>query len=245
MQSYYDHNGITIYHGDCLEVMASMPNQSIDMIWTDPPYGHSNNDGDLNAMLAKVEEREAIAIANDTPETFRIVFDGMLKQAARILKRECSVCCCCCGGGGPSPTFAWVANRMDQDGFQFFHSVIWDKIMPGLGWRYRRQHEMVMVAHRKGGKLAWANPDRSTSNIVRMHKPREGLHPNEKPVGLPQHFIGLHTKDGDVVLDPFMGSGTTLVAAKLEGRRAIGIEMEERYCEMAVKRLGQEVLPFA
>jgi site-specific DNA-methyltransferase (adenine-specific) len=68
-------------------------------------------------------------------------------------------------------------------------------------------------------------------------------HPCEKPVGLLKWCINLMEKPG-VVLDPFMGSGTTLVAAKLEGRRAIGIEIEERYCEIAAKRLAQEVFDF-
>jgi len=65
--------------------------------------------------------------------TMRTVVDAMLTEAARILKPDCCCCCCCCcgGGGGPRPTFAWVANRMDNSGLRFFHSVIWDKVNPG------------------------------------------------------------------------------------------------------------------
>jgi site-specific DNA-methyltransferase (adenine-specific) len=68
------------------------------------------------------------------------------------------------------------------------------------------------------------------------------MHPNEKPIDLPGRFISWHTVPGDLVLDPFMGSGTTLRAAKDLGRKAIGIEIEERYCEIAAKRLRQEVI---
>ena len=243
MKPYYQHGAVTIYHGDCIEVMAEMVPESIDMIWTDPPYGHGNHDGDLNGRLNDHRGITSVPIANDCAEGMRAVVDGMLRQAARILKSDCCCCCCCCcGGGGPRPTFAWVANRMDAEGLCFFHSVIWDKINPGLGWRYRRQHEMVMISHRKGGKLAWADDARATPNIYRRSPPRVREHPNEKPLELPMHFIDLHTLPGATVLDPFLGCGTTLRAAKDLGRLAIGIELEERYCEMAALRMGQEVL---
>jgi site-specific DNA-methyltransferase (adenine-specific) len=131
---------------------------------------------------------------------------------------------------------------MDANGMAFFHSVIWDKVNPGLGWRYRRQHEMIMVAHRSGGKLAWAEDRKAVPNIYRQSPPRVRLHPNEKPVELPAFFIGLHSAPCPLVLDPFAGGGTTLRAAKDLGRRAIGIELEERYCEIAAKHMSQEVL---
>ena len=78
--------------------------------------------------------------------------------------------------------------------------------------------------------------------VLRLGPPRDRLHPNEKPLDLPGQFIRLTTNVGDLVLDPFMGSGTTLRAAKDLGRRAIGIEIEERYCEIAARRMEQEVL---
>jgi site-specific DNA-methyltransferase (adenine-specific) len=237
---YFEDKSVTIYHGDCREILAGLEADSVDMIWTDPPYGHGNHDGDLNDRLNEHRAIESMPIANDTAEAFREVFDAAMTEAARVLKR----CCCCCGGGGPKPTFAWVANRMDTAGLSFFHSVIWDKINPGLGWRYRRQHEMVMVAHRSGGKLAWADDGRAVANIYRQSPPRSREHPNEKPLEMPMHFIGLHTLPGALVLDPFMGSGTTLRAAKDLGRRAIGIELEEKYCEIAARRMGQECFDF-
>jgi site-specific DNA-methyltransferase (adenine-specific) len=73
---------------------------------------------------------------------------------------------------------------------------------------------------------------------------KETSHPNEKPVKFVQRLVNLGTKEGETILDPFMGSGTTLVAAKLEGRKAVGIEISEKYCELAANRLRQKVLNF-
>jgi site-specific DNA-methyltransferase (adenine-specific) len=240
---YYESGGITIYHGDCRELVPMLPAESVTLLWTDPPYGHANHDGDFNARLNAHRGLEDQPIANDTPELMREALDGLLGAATRVLRADCCCCCCCGGGGGgPKPTFAWVADRMDRGGLSFFHAVVWDKRKPGLGWRFRRQYEMVMVAHRTGGRLAWANDEVAVPNVQELGPPRERQHPNEKPLDLPARFIAWTTRAGDLVLDPFMGSGTTLRAAMDLGRRAIGIEIEERYCEIAARRLDQEVL---
>ena len=102
---------------------------------------------------------------------------------------------------------------------------------------------MVMVAHRLGGKLAWADDSKAIPNVMRDMPVLSRLHPNEKPESLIAGFINVTTKADDLVLDPFMGGGTTLVAAQRLGRRAIGMELEERYCEIAAKRLAQGALP--
>ena len=233
--------------GDCREVLPTLPDQSVDMIWTDPPYGHSNHDGDFNARLNTHRGIEGKPIANDTPDAMREVVDAALDHAARVLREDCC-CCCCCGGGGPKPTFAWLAERMDRSGLSFFHSVIWDKRNPGLGWRYRRQHEMIMIAHRAGGKLAWANNDVAVPNIWSGMPPREREHPNEKPLQMVSDFIGWHTTLGATILDPFMGSGTTGVACVRLGRRFIGIEIEPKFFDIACRRIEAETrrprLPF-
>lgn len=96
---------------------------------------------------------------------------------------------------------------------------------------------MVMVSHRKGGRLAWADENIKQPNIISISKPKDGAHPNEKPVDLPLRFIGLHTLRGGLVLDPFMGSGTTGVACMNLGRKFIGIEIEERYFGLACERI--------
>jgi hypothetical protein len=179
-------------------------------------------------------------ILNDSAEEMRDVVGAMLVEAPRILRQDCC-CCCCCGGGGPKPTFSWVAQRLDEKPWSFFHAVVWDKNNPCMGWRYRRGYEFVMVAHLRSGKLAW-NPDAvACPNVIRETTIINGrLHPNEKPLRLISRFIINHTIVSDVVLDPFMGSGSTGVAALSLGRKFIGIEMDEAYFDIACRRIEAE-----
>ena len=247
MKPYHEEDGITIYHGDCREVLPSLVPESVTLLWTDPPYGHSNLDGDLAASRIGVRggrQVAAIPIAQDSPEEMRRAVDAMFSLAVPLLRRDCC-CCCCCGGGGPSPSFAWLAERMDRDGLSFFHALIWDKSGrgDGLGWRFRRNYEMLMVSHRRGGRLAWTDESKAVPNVWRIQPVPNEDHPTSKPLALPSLSIQLHTAPGDLVLDPFMGAGPSLEAAQRLGRRAIGIEIEERYCEIAAKRLAQKVLP--
>ncbi len=246
-------DGQTILHGDCREYLPQLEPGSVRLLWTDLPYGHNNQDGDLQSARVRdgvkgARRKATVAIANDSAEEMRLVVDEALAASEGLLCTDCCCCCCCCaGGGGPKVTFAWLANRMDSRGLQFFHAVIWDKSGRGhgLGWRFRRDYEFVMVCHRRNGKLSWIKPDLAVPNILFVPPTGNEFHPTEKPRELVEWFMLLTTNEGDTVLDPFMGSGTTLVATKAASRRGIGIEQDERYCEIAAKRLRQEVLQFA
>lgn len=233
----------TLYRGDCLEVLPTLERGSVDMIWTDPPFGHGNQDGDLQAARvrdgvrgARVAESEPIV--NDSGEAFDRVMISFLDEAAGVLKRDCC-CCCCMAGGGPTPTFARVSQWIDER-LAFFQAVVWDKSRRGngMGWRYRRNYEFVMVAHRKGGRLLWADDETAVPNIVRHCPVIDRVHPNEKPIEMIADFLGWHGPD--LVLDPFMGSGTTGVACVRTGRKFIGIEIEPRYFDIACRRIEAE-----
>lgn len=229
-----------LFEGDCLEVLPTLG--KVDAVVTDPPYGNANHDGDWNARLNEHRGIESKPIANDDEGGMRRVVDGMLRAIVPLMAGKASACCCFCGGGGgPRPVFAWLAERMDRDGLQFFHSVIWDKRNPGLGQRYRRQHEMMMVAHVAGQRIRW-NPDRQPQpNIYSEMPPRERAHPNEKPLRMMQHFVGLHSVEGDTILDPFAGSGTTGVACVRAGRRFIGVELDPGFFDIACERIRKEM----
>ena len=127
--------------------------------------------------------------------------------------------------------------------------IVWDKGPMGLGWHYRRSYETVLVAQKRGGPCKWHDNSAKIENIIRPGQlevnkiiPTINNHPTEKPEGLVKFFLNLHSQKGDVILDPFCGSGTTLRAAKDLCRKSIGIDCDVRWLKIAVKRLKQEVL---
>ena len=216
MKPYYDHGGITLYHGDCRDVLPTLAPGSVDLVLTDPPYGVAyasgrenslpgiKNDGDLAIRDA------ALALWGDRPA---IVF-GSWKRAAPARAHTCLV---------------WEKGP---------HSGMGDLSVP---WKPNWEAIYVCGHGFEGAR---------DSSVLYVHAPPtwnsggRRHHAHEKPVALIRALLAKCPRDW-AVLDPFVGSGTTLVAAKTLGRRAIGIEIEERYCEIAAKRLAQEVLPLA
>lgn len=119
----------------------------------------------------------------------------------------------------------------------------------GMGWHYRRSYETVLVAQKPGAACKWYDETDKIENIIRpgykgIRKiiPSATDHPTPKPIELISHFVQLHSLPGETILDPFMGAGTTLRSAKNLNRKSIGIEIDEYWCEVAAKRLRQEVL---
>jgi site-specific DNA-methyltransferase (adenine-specific) len=242
-----------IYHGDSLLIMAALPEKSVDFVFTDPPYGHNNNNGDLaqnreSALgIRKTTAADARPIANDGAEANGI-FHLALYRMVRLLRDNCCCCCCCCcGGGGPDPMFARWTLLMDSV-MEFKQQVIWDKGKIGMGWHYRRSTECVLVGQKGKGKTAWFDTSHKIENIIRPGDygikkiiPSADQHPTEKPVALAAHFIGLHSKRGQVVLDPFMGRGSTMIAALRGERSFIGCDCDIEWCRKSVARYEAEV----
>jgi len=233
--------------GDCMDVLPTLEDNSVDMIFTDPPFGHNNNNaGDLisrwEAALGRgdyIPKRDDRPIANDGKEADELI-QAAFAQFARILKPGGVVCCCCGGGGGPDPQFARWSLWLDE-ALTFKQMVVWDKGPMGMGWHYRRSYETVLVAH-KGPKCNWYDDSHQVENVIRTIPkiiPAADQHPTQKPVMLAEFFINLHSKPGDLILDPFMGSGSTGVAAVKLGRRFIGIELDEHWHDMARKRIEE------
>ena len=234
-----------IHLGNALELIREVPYGSVDMVFMDPPYGHNNNDGDLisswEAALGKGKAGPARPIANDGAEA-NAVLAAILPEIKRVLVPG-GCCCCCGGGGGPDPQFARWSLMLDE-AIGFKMAVVWDKGPIGMGWHYRRSYEMVLVAMKDGAACKWYDETQRIENVIRHIPkilPQKDQHPTEKPIELAQHFIRLHSQPGDLVLDPFAGSGSTLVAAKREGRRFLGFEIDQRWYEMAKKRISDAV----
>jgi len=126
--------------------------------------------------------------------------------------------------------------------------VVWDKGPMGMGWHYRRSYETVLVAMKPGAACKWYDTTNTIENIIRPSMARKIIpqatdHPTPKPIALMEHFIKLHSKPGDIVLDPFSGGGTTAIAAKRLGRHFIACDVNAEYVEMARKRLAEPWTP--
>lgn len=233
MQPYYSHNGIEIYHGDCRDVLADMRPDSVDLLLSDPPYGVAyvtsrrsrtdalrvpiENDRDLSVVGEAIPLMERV-LRNDR-HWYMFASPRMLHEAKPLLDGL---------GTGLKHIIAWdKGDRGTVGDLEAGFGEAWEAVIYGMKGRRplngKRPRTMI--------RYDWS----STMDPV---------HPTVKPVPLLVRLIGMSTDPGEIVLDPFMGSGTTLRAAKDSGRRAIGIEIEERYCEIAAKRLSQEVLQF-
>jgi len=228
--------------------MGRMDAASIDLIVTDPPYGHNNNNnGDLIARreqaLGRGDAGKPRPIANDGQEANEL-FVSFLHEANRLLKP--GACCCCCGGGGgPDPQFARWSLWLDEI-IGFKQMVVWDKGPMGMGWHYRRSYETVLVGQKPGAPCKWYDATNRIENVIRPGShgvrkiiPSPAQHPTEKPIDLAMLFIKLHSKPGDVVLDPFMGGGWAGIASMMSGRRFIGIECDAQWYDMAKDRIAE------
>jgi site-specific DNA-methyltransferase (adenine-specific) len=211
MKPYYEREGITIYHGDCREVLPTLG--PVDAVVSDPPYGIDYRGGGAGNLIHSKKTRRPAAIVGDAqpfdPTPFlafpEVALFGAQHYPARL-----------------------------PDGGTFH---VWDKRGDYLPFS-TADFDTVWINRKEPGRIFrhfWRGLCRESENNDRI------LHPTQKPLVVMKWVLELFP-NATVILDPFMGSGTTLRAAKDLGRKAIGIEIEERYCEIAAKRLSQEVL---
>jgi DNA modification methylase len=213
MKPYYENGSITIYHGDCREILPTLP--KVDLVLTDPPYGVGLRNGDVDGHRSRRWDR----IEGDSDQAI----------GSQILEELCGV-----------PTIAFASPWLPWPG-KWRNLIVWDKggAVGGGGdiaTCLKRSWELIQV--RDNAPLQGPR-DESVWRFP-MIPADTALHIAQKPVAL---LVALIEKfGGRTILDPFLGSGTTLVACKRLGRRGIGIEIEEKYCEIAARRLEAERL---
>lgn len=230
-QPYYhdERAGITIYHGDGLEVTAGLVAESVALVMTDPPY---NVRADDIALAGRAP------MARDFGEWDEGWHPGpSMAEWCRVLRP---------GGSVLAFTSDSLLSAYREGPFKPRGTVVWQKDNPAPHPRpvYVQATEFIAWLQKEGAAAVW-NAGGYTINVEHDSAPsgtERTAHPTQKPIDLTRRLMQRHSNVGDLILDPFMGSGTTLRAAKDLGRKAIGIEIEERYCEIAAKRLAQEVL---
>ncbi len=227
MTPYYDEDGITIYHGDCRDVLPTLSDR-VDAVITDPPFF---------MPATHYASRKTWPRSWSDTSILSAFWRTIVDECVAVLKPTGHMLTFC--NGDSYPVFYPEMYRR----FDFLKSLVWDKGHIGLGRVWRNQHELVIAARWKTSEFYDNGQTRSDVITVKVTPSNERTHPVEKPVSLLTELIQPTTPEEGIVLDPFMGSGTTLEAAKRDGIRAIGIEGEERYCEIAVQRLAQQVLP--
>lgn len=232
MKAYYEDSAVTIYHGDCREILPTI--KDVDLVLADPPYGAGLAVDFADRFKAKAGKwwknhdratqcRHIPIHGDDEP------FDPAILLAVRARARVL-------WGGN------WYASRLPDSGGWW----IWDK---RAGKRDVSEAEWPMSE----AELAWTNIGKGTRifrhtwfGLIRDSERGEHHHPTQKPVELMKWCIETaNCPPGALIVDSHMGSGPTLRAAKDLGRRAIGIEIEEKYCEIAARRMEQEVLAFS
>jgi site-specific DNA-methyltransferase (adenine-specific) len=235
VKPYFEHNGIVIYHGDCREVLPTLRDDSADLILTDPLYGVDFQSSWRQDTFDKLKGDESLKVAH------QVAVHG-LNAAIKVLRYS---------------RHLYIFGRFDLSDLPLTPAVelIWDKQYVGMGdlsqpWGSQHEYIQFCVSRKRRGDYGNAGSlaARLRKGTVLSYPRKDGsviLHPNEKPVALLRELIESSSRIGETVLDPFMGSGSTLKACELEGRKAIGIEIEEKYCEIAANRLEkQETLQF-
>jgi site-specific DNA-methyltransferase (adenine-specific) len=226
MTPYYDDGTCVIYHGDCREMLPDVaPLAVVSFLIADPPYGikvdtafHSRGRGKPSAKSTHVG-RNRLAKANEFPPVFG---DDEPFDPSHLLAYKRLV--------------LWGAHNYAHLLPPSPSWIVWDRVSGGSATADAELAWTNLGGTVRGFRYQWNGACRQGE------KETHGLHPTQKPVALMAWIIARWTKPGDLILDPYMGSGPVLRAAKDLGRRAVGIEIDERYCEIAAHRLGQEVL---
>ncbi len=218
MRPYYERGGIVIYHADCRDVLPTLEAGSVDLVLTDPPYGMNRFETDGKDYLSVVGPALQLSwsVLKDTGSMFVFTSTGEVVNVANAL-------------GQPLKRMFWLYKPADCT-------------YPLAGWLLKSEAILWFL---KGNRIGLADR-RPYKHDTYLHTQvgKEGVsgHPTVKPLWVIRDLASRCPKGG-AILDPFMGSGTTLRAAADLGINAIGIEIEERYCEIAARRLQQEVLP--
>lgn len=223
---------VEVINRDSLEHLQKLPDNSVDCILTDPPYGiEYTGNKSLNRFHDVIEGDE------DT-EAFKFI----IKESERLLKEDRHAYFFCRWDVYPE-----LAESVPES-MNHTNLIVWDKMVHGMGDLeiYAPQHEFIMVVQKgKRPLLDGRKVDVMRVQRVGNDKHKEhNVHPNQKPIKLLKQLIKSATKEGETILDPFAGSGSTAVASKLLNRNCLAVEIDEEYAKVAkdrVKKAGSKL----
>lgn len=251
MKPYYQHGGFIVYNCHWMEVVADLP--LVDCCITDPPYGETSLEWDT-VELAWLSAMDRTINASGSIWSF-----GSLRYLACLLKSTGMQ------AWKQAQEIVWEkhnGSNFHADRFKRVHELIVQLYKRSTPWEdvykkpvytndatakaIRRKRRPTHTAHIENSSYLSEDggPRLMTSVLYERSCHGYAEHPTQKPTGILRTLLEYSCPAGGIVLDPFAGSGSTLVAAAAGGWKAIGIEIEERYCEIAAKRLSQEVLEF-
>jgi site-specific DNA-methyltransferase (adenine-specific) len=213
VKPYFEKNGIVIYHGDCHDIMPQLG--PVHSLITDPPFGIDFGH----------------ATWPDDPECYGTLIQWLVDAATKVVPLGwCFVFQAMPNVGRFHEWFpeGWRIFAACKNFAQIRPNGIWHSWDPVVFW----------ANNQKPGRIGKVCRDYFVGNVAGAFGERVN-HPCPRPLDTMEYIVSISVPEHGTVLDPFMGSGTTLVAAKILGRSAIGIEIEERYCEIAVERLSQ------
>lgn len=210
-----------LIHGDCLKELKNIPDASVDLLLTDPPYGMSYQSSWRTDKFNKIAGDDDVSwFPEFAAECFRVLKDN---THAYIFCNDYAI--------------SDFRRHLEQAGFKLKRTLVWVKnnhTSGDLYGDYGNKTEFVLFAH-KGRRTL--NGKRDT-NVLLFDRVASTVHPTQKPPLLCEYLIAKSTQPGELVLDPFLGSGTTAIAAKSTGRNFIGIEREAEYVEIARARIA-------
>ena len=231
MKQFYQECGIDIYCEDMHSMIGLLP--SVDLIVTDPPYELSNSlpgDEHYGCNLQKFESDSYRKL------TTGIDVDFVFGEFKKLMDKFNMFCFC--SNKQISKMMSWGESMGFSTTLLVWHKTNAVPFAKGV-WR----GDIEYCVHIRESGACFDGNAQMKKKVSSFPFVNNAHHPTEKPLQLIQKYVSIGSRKGDLILDPYMGSGTTLLAAKNLGRRAIGIDIEEKYCEMAVKRLAPGVLP--
>jgi site-specific DNA-methyltransferase (adenine-specific) len=221
-----------LFRDDCMITLQSIEDQSIDLIFTDPPYKvisggteSSHKSGWKGSVLSKndgkIFKHNSIDIKDYFPELYRVLKFG---SHAYVMTNNINL--------------REMLNAAQDCGFSFHNMLVWEKNTCTANRWYMKNLEYTLFFYKKPAKRI-NNP--SSKQAFKFDNIRNKVHPTEKPVALAEHYILNSSKVGDIVLDPFMGSGSAGIAAIKSDRIFIGIEKDQEYFKIAAKRIKESM----